>query len=106
MLPLGKVSRDITYTIELPLDSGINYFQLNIPEESMHLELYSQTDLSFEEYRKKDFIEFSKRTSYIIRDEKGNYVQSGNVPFINIKRLPKGVYYINIDSKKITKFIK
>ena len=102
----SNLQTEINYDVTVPLDTGINIYKISTKNQTEFLETYSDKKRNFENYINKNFINFTEKTDYSLRNVDGVYLESGNVPFINIKRLPKGKYYLIIDRKKIIEFVK
>jgi hypothetical protein len=102
----NNIPVQINYTVSVPLDTGLNGFKISTINEFQFLEIYSSKRINIEDYRKKDFINFTQKTDYSLRNGDGIYLQEGYVPFINIKRLEKGRYFLKINRNNIIEFLK
>lgn len=93
------------YQFSTILTSGNNKFRI-MQKSHDHNMKYSEAVVvnamrpipSFIYNRKKQLIEFSRKTNYEVHDEYGRVTKAGYGLMIDIGNLPKGTYFLNFDN--------
>jgi hypothetical protein len=102
----GKgIPEECSYSFQASLTSGVNLFRIQQLDHkgahfSQELRVTSNTpDIEIKSTRINKTIEFTQSTQYEVFSDFGERIAQGTGQTIDCSRFPKGVYYINFDSK-------